>query len=127
MWITQETSVFLCICYRPQWEGAEPIHFLRDNLDRIFFKHSCQHIIVLGDLNQYLMATAFGNLTVFGMHNQVDFPIHISASLLDPDLSDFPESLVQCFALDNVGTSGHTAILTTIQIALKQDGGINRV
>lgn len=73
------------------------------------------------------MATAFDNLTVFGMHNQVDFPIHISASLLDPDLSDFPESLVQCFALDNVGTSGHTAILTTIQIALMQDEGINRV
>nr|XP_027209302.1 uncharacterized protein LOC113802849 [Penaeus vannamei] len=119
MWITQETSVLLCICYRPQWQGAEPIHFLRDNLDRILFEHFCQHIIILGDLNQYLVATAFDNLlTVFGMHNHVDFPTHISGSSLDPVLSDFPESLVQCSALGNVGTSDHTAILTNIQTAL---------
>lgn len=74
------------------------------------------------------MATAFDNLlTVFGMHIHVNFLTHISGSSLDPVLSDFPESLVQCSALGNVGTSDHTAILTTIQTALMQDEGVSRV
>lgn len=86
-----------------------------------------KHILILGDLkqlgdlNQYLVATAFNNLlTVFGMHNHVNFPTHSSGSSLDLVLSDFPESLVQCSALSNVGTSDHTAILTTIQAAVSK-------
>ena len=127
VWTSKHESILLCVCYRPQWQGSEPLHFLKDNLDDILEEHSCQHIVIVGDLNQYLVARTFEELlTVFGMCNHVDFPTHVSGSSLDPVITDFPENMVKCSALGNVGSSDHIAILTTIKTTIVYDEPITR-
>ena len=125
--VTKQEAVLLCVCYRPQWQGSEPLLYLQNNLDSILQDHSCQRVIIVGDLNYYLVASAFNELlTVHGLDNHVDFPTHISGSSLDPVLTDFPEYTVKCSAMGNVGSSDHTAILTTVNTAMERDEPINR-
>lgn len=118
IWTQQHGSILLCVCYRPQWQGGEPIHFLHTNLDQLLQQHSCSHILIVGDLNQHLVARVFDDLlTVHGLTNHVTFPTHNSGSFLDPVISDLPEGIVTCRPLGAVGFSDHLAVLSTIQVA----------
>ena len=90
-------------------------------------EYSCKHIVLVGDLNQHLVARSFEELlTVFGLSNHVDFPTHISGSSLDPVITDFPDNIVKCRALGIVGSSDHEAILSTINIKAERDQPISR-
>nr|XP_045603079.1 uncharacterized protein LOC123761179 [Procambarus clarkii] len=111
------TSILLCAMYRPQWQGASPITFLMDNLDSLLMQHNCQHIIIVGDLNQYLIQRDFDELlAVFNLENFVSFPTHISGSSLDPVVTDLPANIVNCRPLGYVGSSDHQAVFTTLAI-----------
>ncbi|KAG0702594.1 hypothetical protein GWK47_025079 [Chionoecetes opilio] len=83
IWTQHHGSTLLCVCYRPQWQGREPIEFLHTHLDRLLQQYSCNHTVIVGDLNQHLVARAFEELlTVYGLTNHVTFPTHISGSSL---------------------------------------------
>ena len=117
IWINNVEAVLFCNCYRPQWHGSEPLEYLQENLDRLLIEHSCKHIVIVGDLNQHLVARSFENLiTIHGLTNHVDFPTHDSGSSLDPVITDLPDSIISCRPLGNVGSSDHRAVLTTIDI-----------
>ncbi|KAK3890535.1 hypothetical protein Pcinc_005509 [Petrolisthes cinctipes] len=82
LWTRQCDTILLCICYRPQWQGSDPIHFLHTNLDTLLLQHSCKHLVVIGDMNQLLVARDFEELlTMYGLSNHV-FPTHTSGSFL---------------------------------------------
>ncbi|KAK3855472.1 hypothetical protein Pcinc_038133 [Petrolisthes cinctipes] len=50
------------------WQGSEPIQFLCTHLDRLLHQFSCNHTIIVGDLNQHLIARSFDELlTVYEM------------------------------------------------------------
>lgn len=120
-------SILLCVCYRPQWQGDEPIQFLRTHLDVLLQQFACNHSIIVGDLNQYLVARSFEELlTVYSLTNHVTFPTHISGSSLDPVISDLPEGVVTCRPLGTVGSSDHLAVLTTVQVAALRDVPMKR-
>lgn len=111
-------ALLLCVMYRPQWQGSEPLTYLTDNLDDIMATHHCQNVVVVGDLNQHLVMRAFTELTVVqGLHNHVDFPTHQRGGSLDPVLTDLAGGSVRCRPLDFVGTSDHLAILSTLTLA----------
>ncbi|KAG0712473.1 hypothetical protein GWK47_018400 [Chionoecetes opilio] len=121
------SAILLCVCYRPQWQGREPIEYLHTHLDDLLQQHTCEHVVIIGDMNQHLVARSFDDfLTVYGLTNQVDFPTHISGSSLDPVISDLPDSVVTCSPLGAVGSSDHMAILSTIQVAAQRDAPITR-
>ncbi|KAK8744024.1 hypothetical protein OTU49_000969, partial [Cherax quadricarinatus] len=106
-----------CAMYRPQWQHADPINFLMENIDSLLLQHNCQHIIIVGDLNQHLLQRDFDDLlAVFDMRKFVDFPTHISCSSLDPVVSDLAEGIVTCQPLGYVGSSDHKAVFTTLKI-----------
>ena len=109
--------ILLCVCYRPQWQGSRPIAFLQENLDLLLMEHSCRNIIIVGDLNQHLVADAFNTmLTTHGIVNHVNFATHITGSSLDPVITDFPSSDILCQQLGAVGSSDHYAVLSTIKL-----------
>ncbi|KAG0722807.1 hypothetical protein GWK47_043877 [Chionoecetes opilio] len=104
------------------WQGREPIDFLHTHLDRLLQQYSCNHTVIVGDLNQHLAARAFEELlTVYGLTNHVTFPTHISGSSLDPVISDLPEGVITCRPLGAVGSSDHLAVLSTIHVAGLRD------
>ena len=110
-------ALLLCVMYRPQWQGSEPLAYLTDNLDNIMAAHNCQNVVVAGDLNQHLVMRAFTELTVVqGLQNHVDFPTHQRGGSLDPVLTDLASDNVRCRPLDPVGTSDHLAVLTTLTL-----------
>ncbi|KAG0724157.1 hypothetical protein GWK47_041233 [Chionoecetes opilio] len=122
IWTQHHGSTLLCVCYRPQWQGREPIEFLHTHLDRLLQQYSCNHTVIVGDLNQHLVARAFEELlTVYGLTNHVTFPTNISGSSLDPVTSDLPEGVVTCRPLGAVGSSDHLAVLSTIHVAGLRD------
>ncbi|KAG0725961.1 hypothetical protein GWK47_004492 [Chionoecetes opilio] len=124
IWTQHHGSTLLCVCYRPQWQGREPIEFLHSHLDRLLQQYSCNHTVIVGDLNQHLqlVARAFEELlTVYGLTNHVTFPTHISGSSLDPVISDLPEGVITCRPLGAVGSSDHLAVLSTIHVAGLRD------
>ncbi|KAG0727448.1 hypothetical protein GWK47_004009 [Chionoecetes opilio] len=85
-------------------------------------QYSCNHTVIVGDLNQHLVARAFEELlTVYGLTNHVTFPTHISGSSLDPVISDLPEGVVTCRPLGAVGSSDHLAVFSTIHVAGLRD------
>ncbi|ROT71085.1 hypothetical protein C7M84_010604 [Penaeus vannamei] len=123
----QHQTVLLCVCYRPQWQGSEPIVFLQTHLDELLQLHTCNHVVIVGDMNQHLVARSFEELlTVHGLFNHVDFPTHISGSSLDPVVSDLPDSVVTCSPLSAVGSSDHMAVLNLIQVTPQRDAAVTR-
>ena len=127
IWINKDDVILFCTCYRPQWQGREPIEFLQQNLDNLLYEHSCKHLVVVGDMNQHLVMRSFEDLlTTYGLTNHVNFPTHDSGSSLDPVITDIDESLVSCRPLRNVGSSDHRAIFTTINIHPVCDDALNR-
>ena len=127
LWTNTNEAILICICYRPQWQGSQPIEFLHDNLDNLLYQFSCKNVIILGDMNQHLVARSFDDLlTVFGLNNHVDFPTHISGSSLDPVITDLPEHLINCRALGTVGSSDHQVIHTKINIETARDKAVTR-
>jgi len=127
LWTHTQDSILLCVCYRPQWQGGEPLSYLTTNLDVLLLQHSCKHLIIVGDLNQHLVQRQFDEmLTVFGLTNHVSFPTHISGSSLDPVITDLPSSMVTCRPLATVGSSDHLAVLTKIKLAIDHNEGVTR-
>ena len=116
------SSLLLCAAYRAQWQGSNPLVYLKDNLDDIMASHNCQNVVVVGDLNQHQMVRAFTELTVVQrLQNHVNFPTHQRGGSLDPVLTDLVGESVQCHSLDYVGTSNHLAILSTISLSPARD------
>jgi len=121
-----ESPILMCVCYRPQWQGREPLTYLQSHLDALLQKHECSHAIIVGDLNQYLVARAFDELlTVHGLTNHVDFATHISGSSLDPVISDLSSDIITCSQLGTVGSSDHFAVHT--QVITKVDREENTI
>ena len=107
-----KTAVLFCPLYRPQWQHSAPLTFLTDQLDTIMSTHSCQHVIIAGDMNQHLVSRAYTELlAVHGLTNHVTFATHEHGASLDPVLTDLPGDSVQCCPLDKVGSSDHFAVL----------------
>ena len=128
IYLKNSITALLCTCYRPQWQGTEPVDFLESNLDDIMVKYSCQHLIIVGDMNQNIIKRSFENLlSVYGLTNHVNFPTHISGSSLDPVITDLPESLVNCQPLGFVGSSDHQVIHTKINIIPNYDKSYERI
>ncbi|KAG0719788.1 hypothetical protein GWK47_049766 [Chionoecetes opilio] len=128
LWTSRHETILLCVCYRPQWQGKDPIHFLHSNIDTLPLQHNCNHLIVVGDMNQRLVARQFENLlTEYGLNNHVNFPTHISGSSLDPFITDLPEEVITCLPLGMVGSSDHSAVLTTISTTVVRDEATARV
>lgn len=118
----RKQSILLCVMYRPQWQGSYPIEYLHTNLDNLMLYYNCSNVILLGDWNQHLVQNAFDTfLTVYELHNHVDFPTHDSGSSLDPVISDIPSLLLSCKRLSTVGTSDHNAVLTRFVIDVGED------
>lgn len=127
LWINATDIVLLCVCYRPQWHGSQPIEYLHNNLDNILHQYSCKNLIIVGDLNQHLVARPFEELlTVYGLNNHVNFPTHISGSSLDPVITDLPENLVNCRSLGTAGSSDHYVVHTEIKLETTRDAAITR-
>ena len=127
VWLKKREPLLLCVCYRPQWQGSDPIHFLHANIDTLLLQYSCKHLIVVGDMNQHLVARQFASLlNVFGLNNHVNFPTHTSGSSLDPVITDLPEEAVTCHPLGMVGSSDHSAVLTSINIIVDYDEATTR-
>ena len=128
LWANSHDAILLCVCYRPQWQGSEPLTFLQDNLDRLLLQFSCKNIIIVGDLNQHLVATAFNELLdIHGLANHVDFPTHISGSSLDPVITDLPEGDVKCRSEGKVGSSDHFAVHTLLNIKATREEETTRL
>ncbi|KAK3867727.1 hypothetical protein Pcinc_026836 [Petrolisthes cinctipes] len=128
LWTRQRDTILLCICYHPQWQGSDPIHFLHTNLDTLLLQHSCKHLVVIGDMNQHLVARDSEELlTMYGLSNHVTFPTHTSGSSLDPVITDLPDGIITCHPLGMVGSSDHSAILTTINTTADNDEATARV
>ncbi|KAG0715323.1 hypothetical protein GWK47_012205 [Chionoecetes opilio] len=82
---SRHDTTLLCVCYRPQWQGNDPIHFLHTNIDTLLFQHSCNHLIVVGNMNQHMVARQLEDLlTEYGLSYHVNFPTHTSVSSLGP-------------------------------------------
>ena len=127
LWTNPHEAFLLCVCYRPQWQGNEPLIFLQDNLDRLLLQFSCKNTIIVGDLNQHLVASTFDELLdIYGLVNHVDFPTHISGSSLDPVITDLPEGDVKCRPEGKVGSSDHFAVHTLLNIKAMREEESNR-
>jgi len=126
-WTNPQEASLLCVCYRPQWQGPEPLIFLQNHLDYLLHQHSTKNIIIVGDLNQYLVARSFEDLLdTFGLVNHVDFPTHTSGSSLDPVITDLPDGAVTCHSVGTVGSSDHYAILTWLNIRAMREEAFTR-
>ena len=127
LWTHAKDSILLCVCYRPQWQGDEPLHYITTHLDALLLQYSCKHLVIVGDLNQHLVQRQFDEmLTVFVLTNHVDFPTYISGSSLDPVITDLPNSMVTCRPLATVGSSDHLAVLTRVKLAIDRDEAVTR-
>ena len=127
LWANPHEALLLCVCYRPQWQGSEPLVFLQDNLDRLLLQSSCKNLIIVGDLNQHLVATEFDDLLdIYGLTNHVDFPTHISGSSLDPVITDLPDGDVKCRSEGKVGSSDHFAVHTLLNIKAMREEEFTR-
>ncbi|KAG0711354.1 hypothetical protein GWK47_020760 [Chionoecetes opilio] len=96
-------------------QGNNPIHFLHTNIDTLLLQHSCNHLIVVGDMNQHLVARQFEDLlTEYGLSSHVNFPTHTSGSSLDPVITDLSDEVITCLPLGMVGSLDNSGVLTTI-------------
>ncbi|KAK3872494.1 hypothetical protein Pcinc_022431 [Petrolisthes cinctipes] len=73
-------------------------------------------------MNQHLVARDFEELlTMYGLSNHATFPTHTSGSSLDPVITDLPDGIISCRPLGMVGSSDHSAVLTTINTTADND------
>ena len=125
--LSDKSAVLLCAMYRPQWQGSDPLTFLSQHLDQLLTRHSCQNIMIIGDLNQHLVQPAFDELLmVQGLQNHVTFPTHILGGSLDPVLTDLADGMVHCSSLGQIGSSDHMAILSRLNLRLARDESFQR-
>lgn len=91
------------------------MHYLQVNLDTLLCQHSCSQLIIVGDLNQHVMARSFDELLILhGLTNHVTFPPHTSGSSLNLVISDLPESVITCHGVGTVGSPDHFAIFAPL-------------
>ena len=127
LWANSHEALLLCVCYRPQWHGAEPLLFLQNHLDNLLLKYSCKNTIIVGDLNQHLVPRSFDDLlNLHGLNNHVDFPTHISGSSLDPVITDLHERDVMCCSKGTVGSSDHFAVFSQLNMKALREEAITR-
>lgn len=121
------TPVLLCVCYRPQWQGTDPLEYLQNNLDGLLAENSCKHLIIVGDMNQNQIYRQFDEfLSIFGLINHVTFPTHVSGSSIDPVITDMSDNLISCSALGFPGTSDHQVVRSLINIETIIDPPLTR-
>ena len=124
LFLTCKTAVLLCALYRPNWQGGAPLTFLTGQLDAIMATHDCQNTVIVGDLNQHLVHSAFTELTVVqGLTNHVNFATHIHGVSLDPVLTNLPSDSVQCYQLNQVDSSDHNVVLCELGINIAYEKG----
>ncbi|MPC78093.1 hypothetical protein E2C01_072570 [Portunus trituberculatus] len=117
--LRDNSGLLLCVLYRPPTQGRFALDLLR--------RHQCKSVLILGDLNFHLEKQAFDNLVaVQGLVNHVTFTTHEGGGLLDPVLSDLPETNISCQQLDKVGSSDHHAVLTHVQLTAAREEAVPR-
>ena len=115
--LTDNSGLLLCVLYRPPRQGRAPLDFLTAELDTLLARHQCSRVMVVGDLNSHLEREAYEDLlSVQGLANHVNFPTHERGGLLDPVLSDLPETSIHCQQLGPVGSSDHYAVLARVEL-----------
>ncbi|XP_045130533.1 uncharacterized protein LOC123515742 [Portunus trituberculatus] len=120
-------GLLLCIMYRPPRQGRAPLDFLTEELDTLLLRHQCSHVMVVGDLNCHLEQNAYDDLLeVQGLTNHVTFPTHVRGGMLDPVLSDLPETSVRCQQLGPVGSSDHYAVLARVELNATREDAVPR-
>ena len=118
VWINSHECLLKCACNKPQWQGSEPIMFLKTNLDKILVENSCKNVLHVGDLNKSIISSSFNDLLdTHGLINHVNFPTHMSGSSLDPVLTDMTQGAVTCRVGGSVGTSNHYAVVSSISLS----------
>lgn len=121
MFTSSKEAILIIVCYRPRWQGREPIEYLISNIDTLMLEHGCNNVIIAGDLNQYLIQDSFEELIeVQGLKNYVTFPTHIKGASLDPVLTDY-QGHVECESLGQVGSSDHFAVKTTLFLNIDRE------
>lgn len=116
--LADSAAALLCVLYRLQWLKSEPLSFLTDQLDTISAAQESQHTMIVGDLNQHLVDTAFKELTgIHGLTNHVDFATHFRESSLDPVLSNLPDDSLLCSLLHRVDSTALIIMLSSVNSA----------
>ena len=125
--LEDNTGLLLCVMYRPPKQGRSQLDFLTEELDTLLSRHKCRHAMIVGDLNPHLEKEAFENLLlVHGLQNHVTFPTHERGGLLDPVLTDLPDTTIACQQLGTVGSSDHHAVLTQVTLTLAREKAVPR-
>ena len=125
--LTDNSGLLLCVIYRPPRQGRVPLDFLTEELDSLLLRHQCSQVMVVGDLNFHLEQEAFDNLlAVQGLANHVTFPTHERGGMLDPVLSDLPETSIQCKQLGPVGSSDHYTVLAQVELNTAREVAVSR-
>ena len=125
--LTDNSGLLLCVMYRPPRQGRAPLDFLTNELDSLLLRHQCSQVMVVGDLNFHLEQEAFDNLlTVQGLINHVTFPTHERGGILDPVLSDLPDTSIQCQQLGPVGSSDHYTVLAQVKLQTAREEAVSR-
>ena len=82
-------ELFCVGCYRPPRQGSVLLDYLTENLCTMLTANQCDSVVVLGDLNQYMVQDAINTLlVVHNLQNHITFPTHHSGSSLDPVVTD---------------------------------------
>lgn len=117
LWTHIQDSILLCVCYRPQWQSGELLHYLTIVLDVLLLHHSRKHLIIMGDLNHHLVQRQFDEmLTSFELSNHVSFPTHISDFSFVSEITDLPGSMVTFRPLEIVESLNHLTVLNKIKL-----------
>ncbi|MPC44936.1 hypothetical protein E2C01_038618 [Portunus trituberculatus] len=108
-------------------QGRAPLDFLTEELDTLLLRHQCSHMMVVGDLNCHLEQSAYDDLLeVQGLTNHVTFPTHMRGGMLDPVLSDLPETSIRFHQLEPVGSSDHYAVLARVELNATREDTVPR-
>ena len=125
--LADNSGLLLCVMYRPPRQGRAPLDFLTEELDTLLQRHQCSHVVVAGDLNCHLEQGAYDDLMeVQGLTNHVTFPTHVRGGMLDPVLSDLPDTSVCCQQLGPVGSSDHYAVLVRVELNMTREDAVPR-
>ena len=125
--LADKSGLLLCVMYRPPRQGRAPLDFLTEELDILLQRHKCSHVMIVGDLNPHMEQDAYNNLlAVQGLANHVTFPTHERGGMLDPVVTDIPETSIHCQQLGPVGSSDHFAVLSRVELQTAREESIPR-
>lgn len=113
-------SLLLCAYCTPQWQNRTPINFLTENLVVFQARNNCQHLLIVGDLNHYLIKPAYDGRT--SRNPRADrlrrFPDSYPRQISWPCC--LTEDFISCSSR-KIRTSDHLAATSQLCLALAAD------